>query len=278
MHVMTVAARLAGLRRSAGLSMQAAAGAAGLNTSTIYRIEHGLVAPRESTARLLLALYGQRAHQHWVVSLLRGEREPGWFDAPEVPLRLGPFLAMEDTAEIVYAYHPRCVPPLLQTPAYAEAAARSASGHDGHDGQDGDPVALVTRRQEILDRPRAPHLWAVLDRVALADPPLAVAADRREQLDAVVSASKRPNVAVQITRPAADTGLLYQGPPFTLLRFPEPDRPDALVLHLLHGPVLAGGRECAEDHQKAFARLSLSAFGVDDTFEVLDTVRRALPG
>jgi transcriptional regulator with XRE-family HTH domain len=272
MHVMTVAARLAGLRRSAGLSMQAAAGAAGLNTSTIYRIEHGLVAPRESTARLLLALYGQRACQHWVVSLLRGEREPGWFDAPEVPLRLGPFLAMEDTAEIVYAYHPRHVPPLLQTPAYAEAAARSTPG------QDGEPAALVTRRQEILDRPRAPHLWAVLDRVALADPPLTAAADRREQLDAVVSASKRPNVAVQITRPAADSGLLYHGPPFTLLRFPEPDRPDALVLHLLHGPVLAGGRECAEDHHKAFARLSLSAFGVDDTFAVLDTVRRALTG
>lgn len=134
------------------------------------------------------------------------------------------------------------------------------------------------RRQELLDRSGGPRLWAVLDRKALTDPPLTRSGDRLEQVDALVSAAKRPNIAVQIARPSAETGYLYHGAPFTLLRFPERDRPDMLVLHLLHGSVLVEDRRQAEDYRQAFARLSLSAFRVDRTSGVLDEVRGTLTG
>ncbi|HUR06011.1 MAG TPA: helix-turn-helix transcriptional regulator [Nonomuraea sp.] len=278
MHMRFVAERLRCLRGARGLSMKAAADAAGLNTSTIYRIEHGFVAPRESTVRLLLALYGEQAHERQLLSLLRGERPPGWFDAPQVPLCLTGFLELEDQAQVIYTYGPQYVPALLQTRAYAEAAVRAVHHPGATPEQVNGGADLIRRRQELLDRPGGPHLWAVLDRKALVDPPLTRSGDRLEQLDALVSAAKRPNVAVQIARPSADTGYLYHGAPFTLLRFPERDRPDTLVLHLLHGPVLVEDRRQAEDYQQAFARLSLAAFRVDDTFDVLDTVRGTLAG
>lgn len=48
------------------------------------------------------------------------------------------------------------------------------------------------------------------------------------------------------------------------------------MLHLLHGPVLVEDRRQAEDYRRAFARLSLSAFRVDHTPDVLDEVRGTL--
>ncbi|MEU8245664.1 helix-turn-helix transcriptional regulator [Nonomuraea sp. NPDC048916] len=278
MHSISVAARLAALRRARGLSMKAAARAAGLNTSTIYRIEHGLVAARESTTRTLLELYGvpDRLQQAHVLSLLRGERAPGWFDTPEVPLGLAAFAAQEDHAAVIYTYGPQCVPPLLQTRAYAEAAVRAARRPGAPPERIDDGAGLVMRRQRLLERAGGPHLWAVLDRKAIEDPPLPRPEDRLEQLDALALASKQPNVAVQVARPAAETGHLYQGPPFTLLRFPERDRPDLLVLHLLCGPLLIDDPRQAEEHHQAFARLSLASFRADFTPDVLSDVRAAL--
>ncbi|MEU6713483.1 helix-turn-helix transcriptional regulator [Nonomuraea sp. NPDC046802] len=276
MQLSVVAARLATLRAECGLSMKAAARAAGLNTSTIFRIEHGLVAPRESTVRLLLELYGEGEHAPRLLSLLREERLPGWYDAPAVPLRLSGYLALEERAQVIYAYCPGFVPPLLQTRAYTEAAARAALPPGTPPERIARAADVVARRQQALDRHRGPHLWTVLDRQALADPPLGRQEDRLAQLDALTQAAKQPHIAVQVTRPVAETGCLHQGPPFTLLRFPEQGRADVLVLHLLHAPVVVEDRRRIEEHQQAFARLSLSAFPVDATAGMLDGIRVTL--
>ncbi|MEW9551583.1 Scr1 family TA system antitoxin-like transcriptional regulator [Nonomuraea sp. NPDC050783] len=280
MQSSVVAIRLAALRAGRGLSMKAAAEAAGLNTSTIFRIEHGLVAPRESTVRLLLELYGEGEHAPRLISLLRGERAPGWYDAPAVPLGLSELLELEDAARVISTYCPGHVPPLLQTRAYAESAARCAlpPGPPGiAAGQAARAVELTARRQQVLDRRHGPHLWAVLGRAALLDQPLPRAEDRLAQLDALALAAGQPRVAVQVARPAAVTGHLYQGPPFTLLRFPDDPpgagRCDVLVLHLLHGPVVVTDRRHVEEHRHAFARLALAAHPADATPRALDELR-----
>ncbi|WP_084773451.1 Scr1 family TA system antitoxin-like transcriptional regulator [Nonomuraea candida] len=278
MQLSVVAARLSALRTGSGLSMKSAAQAAGLNTSTIFRIEHGLVAPREATVRTLLELYGQGEHTPRLLSLLREERVPGWYDAPGVPLGLSGFLELEDQAEIIYTYCPQQIPPLLQTPAYALSATLAALPVGATYERAADAAGLVAVRQEVLDRHRGPRLWAVLDRPALLDPPLSRPEDRIAQLDALAKAARQPHIAVQVARPVAETGYLYQGPPFTLLRFSGRERPDVLVLHLLHAPVVIEDRRRVEEHQQAFARLSLSALPVDATPEVLDGMRATLHG
>ncbi|MEU7748265.1 Scr1 family TA system antitoxin-like transcriptional regulator [Nonomuraea sp. NPDC049158] len=87
--------------------------------------------------------------------------------------------------------HLRYVPALLQTRAYAEAAVRAAHHPGATPEQIDDGADLVRRRQELLHRSGGPHLWAVLDRAALTDPPLTRSGDRLEQLDALVSAAKQ---------------------------------------------------------------------------------------
>ncbi|MEV4799763.1 Scr1 family TA system antitoxin-like transcriptional regulator [Nonomuraea sp. NPDC049421] len=270
-----VAARLSSLRAGAGLSMKSAADAAGLNTSTIFRIEHGLVAPREGTVRTLLALYGEGEHVARVLSLLREERMPGWYDAPGVPLALSAFLELEDRAQIIYTYCPHQIPPLLQTPAYALSAALAGLLPGATYERAAAMASLITVRQQVLDRQEGPRLWAVLDRTALLDPPLSRAEDRLAQLDALTAATKQQHIALQAARPVAESGYLYQGPPFTLLRFADPASPDTLVLHLLHAPVVIEDRRRVEEHQQAFARLSLSALPVDSTADVLDEIRNS---
>ncbi|MGW0803919.1 helix-turn-helix domain-containing protein [Nonomuraea sp. NPDC002799] len=276
MQLSVVAARLATLRAECRMSMKVAARAAGLNTSTIFRIEHGLVAPRESTVRTLLELYGEGEHAPRLLSLLREERVPGWYDAPAVPIGLSGFLALEDRAQVIYTYCPRHVPPLLQTQAYAESAAYAALPPGAPHERIARVADLAGRRQTVLGRRDGPHLWTVLDRHALLDPPLPDPGDRLAQLDAIMQAVQRPHIAVQLARPRAETGYVYQGPPFTLLRFPEPDRADVLVLHLLHAPVVIEDRRRIEEHQQAFARLSLSAFPRDRTADVLAGLRGTL--
>ncbi|MCF6473091.1 helix-turn-helix domain-containing protein [Nonomuraea sp. MG754425] len=278
MQLSVVAARLSSLRTGSLLSMKSAAQAAGLNTSTIFRIEHGLVAPREATVRTLLELYGEGEHASRLLSLLREERVAGWYDAPGVPLGLSAFLELEDQAQIIYTYCPLQVPPLLQTPAYALSAALAALPAGATYDRAARAADLVASRRRVLDRQHGPNLWAVLDRTALLDPPLGRPEDRHAQLDALTMAAKQPHVAVQVARPVIETGYLYQGPPFTLLRFPERDRPDVLVLHLLHAPIVIEDRRRVEEHQQAFARLSLSAMPVESTPEVLDGIRATLPG
>ncbi|MET8868678.1 Scr1 family TA system antitoxin-like transcriptional regulator [Nonomuraea sp. NPDC004580] len=270
-----VAARLSSLRAGAGLSMKSAADAAGLNTSTIFRIEHGLVAPREATVRTLLQLYGEGEHVARVLSLLREERVPGWYDAPGVPLALSAFLELEDRAQIIYTYCPHQIPPLLQTPAYALSAALAGLLPGAAYERAAAMASLITVRQQVLDRQEGPRLWAVLDRTALLDPPLSRAEDRLAQLDALTAATKQQHIALQVARPVAESGYLYQGPPFTLLRFADPASPDTLVLHLLHAPVVIEDRRRVEEHQQAFARLSLSALPVDSTADVLDEIRNS---
>ncbi|MEV1002540.1 helix-turn-helix transcriptional regulator [Nonomuraea sp. NPDC050202] len=277
MQLSVVAARLCSLRAAARLSMKSAADAAGLNTSTIFRIEHGLVAPREATVRTLLELYGHGEHAPRLLSLLREERVPGWYDAPGVPLGLSAFLEMEDQAQIIYTYCPMQVPALLQTPAYALSAALAGLPAGASYEQAAGAAELVAVRQRVLDRHQGPHLWAVLDQAALTDPPLGRPEDRLAQLDALTKAARQPHLAVQVARPVSESGYLYQGPPFTLLRFPQQDRPDALVLHLLHAPIVIEDRRRVEEHQQAFARLSLSALPVESTPDVLDGVRATLP-
>ncbi|MFD0473186.1 Scr1 family TA system antitoxin-like transcriptional regulator [Nonomuraea thailandensis] len=138
-----------------------------------------------------------------------------------MPLALSAFLEMEDQAQIIYTYCPMQVPALLQTPAYALSAALAGLPAGATYEQAAGAAELVAVRQRVLDRHQGPHLWAVLDRAALSDPPLGRTEDRLAQLDALTKAARQPHLAVQVARPVSESGYLYQGPPFTLLRFPS---------------------------------------------------------
>ncbi|MFI6316283.1 Scr1 family TA system antitoxin-like transcriptional regulator [Nonomuraea sp. NPDC050556] len=273
----TIARRLACLRAAAGLRLDEAAAAVGCQQAAIARLESGREMLSEHELAALLTRYGVHdwfAREH-VLALARGARTPGWFDAADIPLPQAAALALEDHASLIYSYAPQFIPPLLQTRAYAEAAVRAAR----HPGATPDQIRRgadqVMRRQEVLDRTA---MWVVLDQRALLEQPLAGVEARVAQFDALIAAAKERHITLQIARSSTVTHYLYQGAPFTLLRFPESHRPDVLALHLLHGPSLVGERQQVEDYHVAFARLYISAHPIDATADVLSDLRRAVCG
>lgn len=268
-----LATRLARLRQQIGLPIRAAAAAAGVSPTTIARIENGQVVPRRSTVETLLTQYGvlERRHRDHLLSLLSGERHAGWFDAAEIPVWLSTVLALEDQASQLMTYSPTILPPLLQTPAYARATMPGAQPAQVPGGVD-----VIRSRQRALEREGRPALWAVIDPRALLDPPLARPEDRLEQIDWLIAAAEQPYITIQIMRPASQTEFVPDAPRFTIVRLPDPERSDLLLLHLLHGPSLIDDPLVVENHQLALARLYSRAFMPSETVEILQQFRAVI--
>jgi DNA-binding XRE family transcriptional regulator len=74
-----LAAELRSLRAASGLTREEVVERTGINSATMYRIEHARVCPQTRTLRTLLDLYGmERDQQADLVELLRDARERGW--------------------------------------------------------------------------------------------------------------------------------------------------------------------------------------------------------
>ncbi len=105
-------------------------------------------------------------------------------------------LTLED--EVVSEDHYACmyVPGLLQTRAYAEAVHR-ASEMRCPDQEIAHMVDIRMKRQELLERPEPPHIWAVIDEAVIRR----VVGGRetmRAQLHHLLEQARRPQVTVQI--------------------------------------------------------------------------------
>src|SRR5262249_29161895 len=87
---------------------------------------------------------------------------------------------------------------------------------------------LRASRQEILRRPDAPQLWAVVDEGALRRP-VGSRDVVREQLRYLIEMADHPAVTLQIL-PFSTGAHSAMGGPFTILRFAEPDLPDVVSM------------------------------------------------
>jgi hypothetical protein len=89
-------------------------------------------------------------------------------------------------------------------------------------------VALRMQRQQILRRPDAPSLWAVIDEGALRRP-FGGAATMRRQIEQLRAVAELPNVTVQLL-PFSRGGHSAAGGPITILRFRQRELPDVVYL------------------------------------------------
>jgi hypothetical protein len=156
---------------------------------------------------------------------------PGWWHgyADLLPNWLQSYLDLEASAVRIRSYEVQFVPDLLQTEQYARAVVQLGYGHASRK-EVNRRVALRMIRQRLLTRPDPPQLWIVMDEAVLRRP----VGDRRvmrEQLDALAHACTRPNIRLQVL-PFGAGGYAAGAGAFTILRFPEPDRPD--MVHLEH--------------------------------------------
>lgn len=118
-------------------------------------------------------------------------------------------------------------------------------------------VELRKKRQEILDRPGAPTLWAVLDEAVLHRP---IGGEQvlRAQLEHLVEVSMKPNVTIQVL-PYAAGGHAAAGSSFTMLRFAEPELPDIVYLEQLTSALYLDRQQDLELYRQVMDRLSVQA-------------------
>src|SRR5690349_8305909 len=163
-------------------------------------MELGRVGFKERDVADLLSLYGVRDEEERtaLLALARDANVPGWWHkyGDVLPSWFQSYLGLETAAALIRTYEVQFVPGLLQTKEYATAVVQL--GHRRAPIEEVDRrVSLRLARQQILTRTDPPQLWAVVDEGALRRP-IGGPGVIRGQIEALIEATKLPNVRLQV--------------------------------------------------------------------------------
>lgn len=272
---MLLGAQLRRLREASGVSREDAGFEIRASESKISRIELGRVGFKERDVADLLTLYGVRDEKRraGLLTLAREANAPGWWQGfgDLLPSWFQPYLGLESAAKVIRTYEIQFVPGLLQTYDYARAVVLLA--HSGQAAAEIERrVELRMARQDLLNQPAGPRLWAVIDEGALRRP-IGGQQVMRSQIEYLSEATKLPHVRLQII-PFRAGGHAGVGGAFTLLRFAEEDLPDVVYVEQLTSALYLDKRDDVDQYMAAMERLSVQASPPDDTPEILDVIRR----
>jgi hypothetical protein len=225
----------------------------------------------------LLTTYGITAPEEigGFLALAREANRPGWWHSfrDVLPDWFSAFVSLEGEASIIRAYEPHYVPGLLQTPAYARAVLRAGLPHAAATEIER-LVDLRIERQALLGRAEAPLLWVVIDETVLRRP-IGGRAVMREQIEALIDATDRPNVRLQVMPFAAGPHSAMYGP-FHIFRFQLQELPDIAYTESLVGGVYFDERDDVSTFLEALDRMCAQAAPAQSTKAILDGMRKEI--
>jgi hypothetical protein len=267
---MLLGAHLRRLREAQGVSREDAGWEIRASESKISRMELGRVGFKERDVADLLTLYGvdDEEERERLLALARGANTPGWWHrfGDVLPNWFQSYLGLEATATLIRSYEVQFVPGLLQTRDYARGVVLL-----GHDATRGDEIErrvnLRMTRQQLLTRPDPPLFWAVVDEAALRRP-IGGPKVMRAQIEALIEATKLPNVRLQVVGFEVG-GHAAAGGAFTILRFPEPDLPDVVYVEQLTSALYLDKRDDVDHYAAAMERVCVEADPPDRTIKIL---------
>ncbi len=185
---------------------------------------------------------------------------PGWFET---------YLHLEPAASLIRTCETHFIPGLLQTEEYASAVI--GLGHPGFPAaQVMRRVELRMRRQQILHRPNASRLWAVLDEAVLRRWPVA-RATMRTQLRYLIDICEQPNVTIQVM-PFSAGSHTAAGGPISILRFPEREIPDVVYLEQLTTALYPSEPDDIHHYNQVLSRLGIEAASPAASVKILREV------
>jgi hypothetical protein len=265
------------LREAAGISRESAGWQIRASESKISRMELGRVGFKERDIADLLTLFGveDTRERTALLALAREANMPGWWHryGDVLPGWFQSYVGLEAAATRIRTYEIQFVPGLLQTEDYARAVARL--GHQGAGPAEIERrVHVRMERQQILNRPNPPQVWAVLDDAVLRRPIGGVKV-MRAQLEALVEAAARPNLTLQVV-PFGAGGHAAVGGSFTILRFDDSDLPDVVYTEQLTGALYFDKRTDVEAYTEAMDLLSVVAATPARTTAILTAAHTAL--
>ena len=265
------------LREARGISRDDAGYRIRASGSKISRLELGRVSFKERDVVDLLDLYGvtDSSERSQLISLAREANSPAWWQkySDVVPDWFQIYVGLEEAAELIRVYEVQFVPGLLQTEEYARAVIKQGQPAAAADEVDR-RVALRTRRQQLLSRPAAPRLWAVVDEGALRRP-IGGKAVMQGQIERLMAATREPNITLQVL-PFTFGGHAAEGGAFTLMRFPEADMSDVVYIEQLTGALYLDKREDVERYSEVMERLSVKGTSPDRTQDILAAILKEL--
>jgi transcriptional regulator with XRE-family HTH domain len=264
-------AQLRRLRESRGISREDAGWEIRASGSKISRMELGRVSFKERDVADLLTLYGvaDQGQRAGLLSLARQANTPGWWQqfGDILPPWFQSYLGLEAAASLIRTYEVQFVPGLLQTADYARAVIRLGHGAASPNELDR-RIELRTARQQVLRRPDPPQLWAVIDEAVLRRP-IGGPDVMQGQIEALIEASRQPNIRLQII-PFHAGGHAAAGGPFAILRFPDPELPDVVYVELLNSAVYLEKRDDVDEYAIAMEQVCIEAEPPNQTATILE--------
>jgi hypothetical protein len=203
-------------------------------------------------------LVGQSNQQGWWHCYT--DLMPKWFED---------YVGLEEAATRIQIYELQFMPGLLQTEGYARAVASHGRTELANDDVER-RVALRMRRQKVLQGPKAPRVWAIIDESVLHRP----IGGRRillEQIDHLLEVTAQTHISLQVV-PFRMSGYPAEGP-FTLLRFAEPELPNIAYVEHLTGALYLEKLEEIEAYSRALDRLAVAGETPDGSRQLLSKMR-----
>jgi hypothetical protein len=252
-----------------------AAARTGRSTASLSRIENGVVSIPPRDVPPILDAYGVtdskvRDKLMIVAAEIQQERRGWWLEHGDV---LAPtyidLIRLEATAEEIWTYEIQVVPGLLQTDAYARAAALTA--WEPNPAQLDEFVGVRMSRKRILTDDQPITLRIVLGEAALHHQ-LGGAAVFRDQLEHLLIWAQRDNVDLRVLPfvPVPHPGMAGG---FTILRLPSLD---VAHVELMISDAYIEDEDSVARYQHGFQRLADLALSAGESMKLISRMADTL--
>ncbi|MEU3740295.1 helix-turn-helix transcriptional regulator [Streptomyces sp. NPDC032198] len=263
------------LRARQGMTLEEAGGLVGVSKATVSRYETTEGPVKWLVVDALCREYGASdAERKAMVALAKDSRQQGWWSsfADHIPETMNLMLTLED--EAVREDHFSCVyvPGLLQTRSYT-AALQQANEMRRSPEEIERLVDIRMRRQEILTRPKAPHLWAILDESVIRRV-MGSSEIMSEQLSHLLSSSESGNITLQVLPFARGAHCAALGS-FVILGGAEPSL-DVVYVDLHVGSVFMEKEAELDRYRLAFEYLRAQALDIEASRKLISRAKEDL--
>jgi transcriptional regulator with XRE-family HTH domain len=265
-----VGSMLRRLRTEKGITREEAADAIRASAWKIHRLENGQVGYKDRDLVDLLGLYGITDQQE-IAALLELAREansPGWWFryGDVVPPWFRAYVDLESAATLIRAYEGQLVPGLLQTADYARATIAGMLLPQAPDEVER-RVTLKLARQQILEDPDGPRLWAVVEEAALRRS-VGGTQVMRGQLERLIDATRLANVVLQVLPLSVAVHPAMTGA-FSILRFADQELPDVVYVEQLTNAHYLDKLDDVNQYLQVMDSISMRAAPPDQTVDIL---------
>lgn len=196
---MQIARGLVSLRERCGLTQTQVAQRAGVSTTTVSRYEawQDRARIRWATVRALAdACEATAQEREALVTIAKSQADGWWVGNSAVPEWLDPLVSFEHEAAYEHVFANTVIPGLLQTKEYALAIHQAREVRSSNE-EIKRMVEARIKRQGILQRDPALHLWVVLDEAVLRRT-VGDAEIMTRQLEHLRAVAESPHIDVQI--------------------------------------------------------------------------------